>query len=60
VDEKLRDAIEAARTYAMSAREHREQVISFAYANLAIDDPCVDRESVAEAYDAMFGGADSR
>jgi hypothetical protein len=41
--------LEAALSHEMTPEELREQRVSFAYGNLAIDDPAVTKEDVREA-----------
>jgi hypothetical protein len=45
--------IETARNHVMTPEERRAQVISFAYGNLAIENPAITREMVERAYDEL-------
>jgi hypothetical protein len=51
----LESLLEAALSHEMTPEERREQRISFAYGNLAIDDPTVTKEHVREADRLMRG-----
>ena len=46
---ELTRLLKAALSHEMTPEEYREQRISFAYGNLAIDDPRVTKEDVREA-----------
>jgi hypothetical protein len=53
VDAELEKLLIAARTHVMTEEEYREQRISFAYGNLAIDNPEITKEMVREAADHL-------
>ena len=58
MDEKtLRELIEWARSYEMTPEERREQAISFAYGNAAIENPLITREMVEQAAERLRQGA---
>lgn len=44
--EELKTAIEKAKTYIMSDLERKEQLISWVYGNLAIENPSITKESI--------------
>jgi hypothetical protein len=53
VDAELERLLVAARQHVMTEEEYREQRISFAYGNLAIDNPEITKEMVREAADHL-------
>jgi hypothetical protein len=54
--ERLERLIERAKARGpMTAQEMGEQRISFAYGNLAIDDPRITREMVVAEHDRIYG-----
>jgi hypothetical protein len=53
VDAELEKLLVAARQHVMTEEEYREQRISFAYGNLAIDNPEITKEMVREAADHL-------
>jgi len=55
INKSLEVLLEKARDHVMTPEELREQRISWAYGNAAIDNPSITREMVEREYDKLYG-----